>query len=141
MKKIFLRLALHTGIVLFLLLTGMFAWANWNPPSPGERSAVVNFVPYDMTVVHDSLKAAEIASYAETLPGVKGATYNPKSKIMCVAYHIDATENQLIETMIDRKFHVRLYEKLFRQSGPRCPVGGFSTVLLRIKRFFCLRMA
>ena len=139
MKPVLLRIATYTSIFLIVLFAGAFAWANWNPPMPGERAQVVNFIPYDISTIGDSLKLVKIEQSIEEIGGVRGATFNTESGIMSVAYLIEEVDRETIESTVQNGFHIRLKEKQFQQTGPRCPVGGSMTLVARFRRFLCVR--
>lgn len=136
MKKFLLRTAKYTGILLLLLIVTAFVWANWEEPTAGEKAAIVDFVPYDMSEV-DARTVSSIQQEIKSMPGVRALAYNDSSQLLSIGYSIDITDRETIESAVSDQFGVKMSEKTFVHSGPRCPID--QSTISRVKHFFCLR--
>lgn len=137
MKKFIIRLAKFTGVLILLLFLSAFIWANWEKPGPGAKAPVVNFLQYDASKIKDSSSIVEIQEHFKTKKGVKGITYNNESKLLVFCYSIDEIEQEEIDQALLSQFHLKLKEKHFAKSGPRCPIDV--AYITKVKRFLCVR--
>lgn len=138
MKRLLIRTAKILGILVVLLFLSAFVWANWSQPTPGEKAAIVNFVPYDISQT-DSLQVVKMERTIEQIAGVRGATFNKTSGILSVAYGVEEVDKETIEAVVNSKYRIQLKEKQFVHTGPRCPVDGLVNTAVRIKKTLCLR--
>lgn len=137
MKTFFIRLAKFTAFLIIALFLTVFIWANWEKPSPGQSAPVVDFIQYDVSKIADSTRIGNIQSDLNRLTGVRGTTYNPKSNLMVIAYGIDHTNRETIENNVFQNHAIRLSEKQFTQSGPKCPIDV--AWISRTKKLLCVR--
>lgn len=137
MKKFLIRLAKGTGILIVLLFTTAFIWANWEEPGPGAKAPVVNFLQYDASKIGDSTKIVRVQNTLNKIDGVRGTTYNPSSKLLIVSYGVDDVDLETIESEVKQKHQLVLKEKVFTQSGPKCPIDV--AYISRVKHFLCVR--
>ena len=137
MKKFLIRFAKFTGILILLVFLSAFVWANWEEPGPGAKAPVVNFLQYDVSNVQDTTNIAKIQKSLKKKSGVKGSTYNSSSKLLVISYSVSDVDQEEIDEMILSKYNLKLKEKVFVQSGPKCPINV--AYITRVKRFLCVR--
>ncbi len=137
MKKFLIRFAKFTGILILLVFLSAFVWANWEEPGPGAKAPVVNFLQYDVSNVQDTTTIAKIRKSLKKKSGVNGSTYNSSSKLLVISYAVSDIDQEEIDEMILSKYNLKLKEKVFVQSGPKCPINV--AYITRVKRFLCVR--
>ena len=137
MKKFLIRFAKITGVLVLLLFLSAFIWANWEAPGPGAKAPIVNFLQYDASHVKDSVTIAKIQKTLKKQDGISGSTFNPASKLLVISYYVEYVDKEAIDELIKTKYDVSFKEKVFVQSGPKCPIDV--AYITRVKRFLCVR--
>lgn len=137
MKKFLIRTAKFIGVIVILVFISAFVWANWEAPGPGAKADVVDFVQYDAAGIGDSLKVAKIQKTLKKQTGVHGSTYNSQSNLLVMSYGVSETDRETIESTIKQTHNVKLKEKNFTQTGPKCPINV--AYITRVKHFLCVR--
>ena len=137
MKKFLMRTAKLIGAFVILTFISAFVWANWEAPGPGAKADVVDFVQYDASKIGDSLKVAKIQKTLKKQAGVHGSTYNSQSNLLVMSYGVSETDRETIESAINQTHNIKLKEKNFTQTGPKCPINV--AYITRVKHFLCIR--
>lgn len=136
MKRFFKRTAKILGISILFVVFSAFIWANWEAPGPGMRAPVVDFLQYDISNLSKAKREPLLHTLRKT-SGVNGVTFNPDSKILVVSYFVSETSRSTIESIAAKQYSYSFREKIFIQSGPRCPVDV--AWISRVKKTLCFR--
>lgn len=100
------------------------------------RASVVDFIQYDVSeFIGDDIQGLRAKLIKE--PGIRGVTYNHTSQLMVVCYSIDKINRAEIDAISSNQLNHTMKEKVFVQTGPKCPVDV--AWISRIKKTLCIR--
>lgn len=123
--KLIKRIAKGILILVLVLFTGLFIYANWSKPSLGERVYMEN--PTQIVVMHfpDSFTdkdSAAVDNYFMSQKGVYSNIVSLKSQTLCVTIDPRKTDRATILSAA-RQYHPSIIERKPLSSRAECPVN------------------
>lgn len=131
MKK-FLQITAITFGTLFL---AFFVYANWAPPTAGERIYMSNPTGITAIDVPANYTAQDIQAFSDELnhtEGVTSFTHSPNLHMFAVTYSKKETcEKNILSQLKDKGFNAS--KKVIESNKPQCPVHGYLDAFYKAK--------
>jgi len=122
-----------------ILFFGLFTWANWNRPNPGENLKPASFDLFNLENIKDQAIFDYLDANLKKTNGVLATCIKPSDKIASVVFYPDIlSRNDLLRKLIEWSGSQVAFKKI-EASGPTCPVAGVTGSILTIKRMLCVR--
>lgn len=124
-----------TGITIGILFLAFFVYANWTPPTAGERIYMSNPTGISAITIPTNYTDKDISSLTDELNntnGVTSFTYASNMRMFAVTYSKKQTSEQDILQLLNTKgFSVS--KKIIETNKPQCPVHGYLDVFYKAK--------
>jgi hypothetical protein len=127
------------GISLIIIFFGLFTWANWNGPTPGDKLKPKIFALFDLSNVKDSSTYTQLNAKLEKTAGVLATCLKPADKIVSVVFYPDLVSQADIQNKLSAWSNVQIDLKPITAHGPTCPVAGIMGSFSALKRLLCIR--
>jgi hypothetical protein len=126
--------------VLVLFFAGFLLYANWRPPSLGERLYMENptqIVVFSFPASYTARDSAAMKTYFASKQGVYSSVVTLCSQTLCVTIDPRKT-NRSAMLEAARGFDPGVRERVMK-AGPQCPVDGPLYTLQKVKYALCFR--